>query len=42
MIETERHPGDDASARVAEKLGMAHERDLDFRGRMTRLFSLSL
>jgi RimJ/RimL family protein N-acetyltransferase len=34
--------GNDASARVAEKLGMTHERDVDFDGDLARLFSLAV
>lgn len=34
--------GNEASARVAEKLGMTHERDVDFQGEVARLFSLTV
>ncbi len=36
------HPGNGASIRVAEKLGMRHERDVAFRGRLTRLYARSV
>lgn len=32
--------GNEASAAVARKIGMAHERDLEFRGKVVRLFSI--
>ena len=34
--------GNEASVRVAEKLGMTHERDVDFQGQVARLFSLTV
>jgi ribosomal-protein-alanine N-acetyltransferase len=36
------YPGNGASARVAKKLGMRHERDVAIRGRLTRLYARSV